>query len=109
MVEDRTMTSAHHLSPRWAPAIAVWLSVLPLGCATGHSSAGASRGPVMRPLSVPVALVAGDVEAESGEAGAFSPLTREAPRASVTNVRAAHGGAVLLGTIERPRAKVWLR
>ena len=83
-------------------------AILPLA-APGCAARGVSPASAAEARSFPVTLVAGDVEARaSGEAG-FTPLGAARGAGGSLEIRAARGGSVVLGSLEDPRAKLWLR
>jgi hypothetical protein len=99
------MKTRSHLFP-------LLLALLPLsspGCASGPAPTAVRSGPALTPLSLAVTVVAGEVEARLEAQTAFAALSPETPAARVAEIRAARGGAVLLGAPGAPHAKLWLR
>jgi hypothetical protein len=102
------MNNQRH-SARWMPLALALLPLSSPGCATAPTSAAARSAGALAPLSFPVTVVAGEVEARLGDQAAFSTLAAGTPTARVGELRAARGGAVVLGSAEAPRGKIWLR
>jgi hypothetical protein len=88
-----------HRSPALCfAALAALLPIAAPGCAPGTTRSGAPAAEALRPLSVPVTRVSGDVEVRAPAAGQ-----------AAAEIRAQKGGAVVLGTAADPRAKLWLK
>src|SRR5689334_23748464 len=94
--------------PIWIPILATLLPSLSPGCATAPQRGGAPAESGLRPLTVPVTLVAGEGDARGPAGQAFAPLGKDAPTVGVAEVRAESGAAVVLGSLDGPRAKLWL-
>src|SRR5262245_12717071 len=101
------MTTACRL-PVWIPLFAALCTSLSPGCATAPQRGGPPAEGGMRPLSVPVTLVAGEGDARPSAGRPFTQLAKDAPSGDVDEIRAASGAVLTLGSPDAPRAKLWL-